>query len=72
MCMHMCPRRAAPTPQGIPTLGFGIGWAGVDGRPAGLTGLTELRASRLRAEATRKTLMPAMVHLCEARAEAVA
>ena len=39
---------------------------------AGLGDLTSLRASRLRAEATRKTLMPAMVHFCEARAEAVA
>jgi hypothetical protein len=34
---------------------------------AGSGDLTGLRMSRLRAEATRKTLMPAMVHFCEAR-----
>ena len=56
--------------QDIPTLGFGINWGGVDGEAseaeAGLGDLTGLRASRLRTEATRKTLMPAMVHFCEA------
>ena len=52
--------------QDIPTLGFGVEWVGVDGDA------DELLTSQLRTEATRKTLMPAMVYLCEARADAKA
>ena len=55
-----------PLLQDIPTLGFGVEWAGVDG------GTNGLLTSQLRTEATRKTLMPAMVYLCEARADAKA
>ena len=60
--------------QEIPTLGFGIRWGAVDPEPdaegSGAGDFTGLRTSLLRAEATRKTLMPAMMHLCEARAQA--
>ena len=53
--------------QAIPAEGFGLDWVAVPGGAS-----ARLRMSTLRAAATRKTLMPAMVHFCEARAEAVA
>jgi len=65
------PARLAEQPlfaaQAIPEEGFGLRWAAVPGGAS-----SQLRMSTLRAAATRKTLMPAIVHFCELHLEALA